>query len=356
RLGGRVDLAGLWPSRFDITATGEGMELRYPEGFRSVIDADLGLRGTVDDLVLGGTVLVRRGELRRDLELGTGLADLAAGGGGAGIAAPQAPAPTLPLRFDLRLSAPSTIEIDNKLARLTASADLRLRGTYARPVLEGRAEVQRGELWFEGKRYVVSRGSAEFTNPSKIDPYFDVEAETRVRAPGQTYRVTFRVAGTTSAFEYDLSSDPPLPEVDVLSLLLGDVGSTQDAELRALRTPDEAEQNLLIARSARLLASPISSGVQKAVEQTFGLDSVQIAPFFVDPSQSAGRFSPGARLTIGKRISDRIYLTYSRSLSSAARDQVILLEYDQSDRLAWIVTQNEDRTYALDLRVRHVFR
>ncbi|HNV02356.1 MAG TPA: translocation/assembly module TamB domain-containing protein [Vicinamibacterales bacterium] len=356
RLGGRVDLAGLWPSRFDITATGEGMELRYPEGFRSVIDADLGLRGTVDDLVLGGTVLVRRGELRRDLELGTGLADLAAGGGGAGIAAPQAPAPALPLRFDLRLSAPSTIEIDNKLARLTASADLRLRGTYARPVLEGRAEVQRGELWFEGKRYVVSRGSAEFTNPSKIDPYFDVEAETRVRAPGQTYRVTFRVAGTTSAFEYDLSSDPPLPEVDVLSLLLGDVGSTQDAELRALRTPDEAEQNLLIARSARLLASPISSGVQKAVEQTFGLDSVQIAPFFVDPSQSAGRFSPGARLTIGKRISDRIYLTYSRSLSSAARDQVILLEYDQSDRLAWIVTQNEDRTYALDLRVRHVFR
>ncbi len=96
--------------------------------------------------------------------------------------------------------------------------------------------------------------------------------------------------------------------------------------------------------------------MQRVVEQTFGLDSVQIAPFFIDPSQSTGRFSPGARLTIGKRISDRIYLTYSRSLSSSARDQVILLEYDQSDRLAWIVTQNEDRTYALDVRVRHVFR
>jgi autotransporter translocation and assembly factor TamB len=61
-------------------------------------------------------------------------------------------------------------------------------------------------------------------------------------------------------------------------------------------------------------------------------------------------------LTVGKRISDRIYLTYSRSLSSAARDQVILLEYDQSDRLSWVLTQNEDRTYALDVRVRHVFK
>ena len=52
-------------------------------------------------------------------------------------------------------------------------------------------------------------------------------------------------------------------------------------------------------------------------------DTVQITPFFVDPNQQAVRFSPGARVTIGKRISDRIYLTYSRSLTSAARDQVI---------------------------------
>jgi autotransporter translocation and assembly factor TamB len=211
-------------------------------------------------------------------------------------------------------------------------------------------------VWFEGRRYIVSRGTVDFLNPTKIEPFFDVEAETRVRAPGQTYRVTLQATGTTKSFEHALSSDPPLPEVDILSLLLGDVRSTQDAELRALKAPDSVEQNLLFSRSARLLASPISTNVQKAVEQTFGLDSVQITPFVVDPNQQSARFSPGARLTIGKRISDRIYLTYSRSLTSATRDQVILLEYDQSDRLSWIVTQNEDRTYALDVRVRHVFR
>jgi autotransporter translocation and assembly factor TamB len=358
RFGGRIGLAGLWPSQFEITATGENMELRYPEGFRSIVDADLGLRGTLEDPVLSGTVLIRRGEMRRAVDVGPGIAGFAASAGGraAGAAAPAAAA-AFPLRFDVRLSAPSTIEIDNKLARLTASADLRLRGTYQKPILEGRAEVQRGELWFEGKRYVVTRGTVDFSNPAKIEPYFDVEAETRVRAPGQTYRVTFRVAGTTKSFEHELSSDPPLPEVDILSLLLGDAGSsTQDAELRSLKTPNTTEQNLLVSTSARLLASPISGNVQKAVEQTFGLDSVQITPFFIDPSQQTGRFSPGARLTIGKRVSDRVYLTYSRSLASAARDQVILLEYDQSERLAWIVTQNEDRTYALDIRVRHVFR
>jgi hypothetical protein len=358
RFGGRIGLTGLWPSLLDLTFSGEDMEIRYPAGFRSVIDADLSLRGALEAPTLSGTVLVKRGELRRTVDIGAGLVELAgsAAAASSGPSRPAAPAASIPLRFDVKLSAPSTLEIDNKLARLTASADLRLRGTYDKPVLEGRAQIERGEVWFEGRRIVVSRGTVDFPNPSKIEPYFDVEAETRVRAPGQTYQVTLRATGTTARLEWELSSDPPLPEVEILSLLLGDTRSTEDAELRALKTPNSAEQNLLVSSSARLLASPISGNLQKAVEQTFGLDTVQITPFFVDPNQQTARFSPGARVTIGKRISDRIYLTYSRSLSSASRDQVILLEYDQSDRLSWILTQNEDRTYALDVRVRYVFK
>ena len=65
---------------------------------------------------------------------------------------------------------------------------------------------------------------------------------------------------------------------------------------------------------------------------------------------------PAARVTIGKRLSDRIYLTYSRSLSSSTRDQIILLEYDQTDRFSWILSRNEDaQTYALEFRLRRVF-
>jgi hypothetical protein len=45
----------------------------------------------------------------------------------------------------------------------------------------------------------------------------------------------------------------------------------------------------------------------------------------------------------------------SRAISGANRDLIVVLEYDQSERLAWILSQNEDRTYALDFRVRHAF-
>jgi hypothetical protein len=93
------------------------------------------------------------------------------------------------------------------------------------------------------------------------------------------------------------------------------------------------------------------------VEQTFGVDTFQIKPSINDPYQQSSRFNPGARLTIGKRISERVYLTFAQSLtpSSTSRDRIILLEYDQSDRLSWLLSQNEDRTYALEARVRHAF-
>ena len=73
------------------------------------------------------------------------------------------------------------------------------------------------------------------------------------------------------------------------------------------------------------------------------------------PNAQSARLDPGARLTIGKRLSERLYVTYARTLSSSTRDQIVLLEYDQTDRFSWVFSRNEDRTYALEVRVRHVF-
>ncbi len=353
RFGGRISLAGYRPSDFNITATGQDMRLRYPEGFRSVIDADLSLRGAFEAPVLGGTVTVKSSVWSRRVDASGNFLEFV---GRATPVGPGAAPSSFPLRFDVRLIAPSTLRIDNNLARIVSSADLVLRGTYDKPVVFGRAEIVRGEVTFEGKRYVVTHGTIDFSNPNQIEPFFDVEAETRLRVPGQNYTVTLNAVGTFTRFQWGLNSDPPLPTVDVLAMLLNDTAPT-DPELAALRRPDEAEQQLLQARAAQLLVSPISSGVGRVVEQTFGINTFQITPSLSDPTAQSSRLIPGARLTIGKRISNRVYLTFSQSLSasSTTRDQVILLEYDQSDRLSWVLSQNEDRTYALDVRVRYVF-
>lgn len=352
--GGRIALNGFAPGDLNLTAIGQQMHIHYPEGFVSTIDADLSLRGNVASPVLAGTVTVQNALYTKRFEPNTGLFNLtgstAAPLGGGGTAAS-----TVPVRFDVQIDAPSSLRIENNLARLVASADLRLQGTYDRPLLFGRAEIERGDVIFEGNRYVVTRGTVGFANPARIEPYFDVEAETRVRVPGQTYRVTLGFTGTASRMSYSLNSDPPLSQVGIVLLLFGQTSDVENAELRTLNPglASRSEEDLLKAAAARLLAGGLSAPVNRVVEQTFGVD-LQITPSI---GSGTDPLAPSARLILGKRISSRAYLTFARPLGTSTRDdlQIIVLEYDQNDRVGWVLTQNGDRTFSIEFRVRHSF-
>jgi autotransporter translocation and assembly factor TamB len=360
QFGGRIGLDGYLPGDLNITVRGNSMRLRYPENIRSMVDADLAIHGNVKTPTLAGTVTVRDAAWTERIDPSGGLLDF--GGRAREETAPDAAAPPLLLRFDIEVLVPSTLRIENNLARLVASADLQLRGTYEHPLLFGRAQVDRGDVTFEGRRYIVTRGNIDFTNPTRIEPFFDVEAETRVRVPNQTYLVTVRAVGTAEHLQPELSSDPPLPSADVMALLFSDTrpdnNGVNDAEIRAMQSQnrDELDRDILRTRATQLLASPVSSEVGRIVEQTFGVDSFQLTPSFIDPySQSTTRFNPSARVTIGKRISDRAYLTFSRSLNSSSNDQILMFEYDESDRFSWVFSRNDDSTYSIEVRVRHAF-
>ena len=360
RFGGRVGLKGFAIGDLDLTANGEQMHLRYPEGFQSTIDAGLTLRGDPSAMVLGGTVTIRDGVYNKYFQPNVDIFSLASGGGG-GVSVAAVEAPTIPVRYDIKIDAPGTLRVENNLARIVSRADLRLNGTYDHPVIFGRADIERGEILFEGNRYRITRGTIDFLNPARIQPFVDIEAEGRVRAPGVTdpYRVTLAVSGTLDGqMSFAVNSDPPLPTIDVISLVFGQAAGSDLAnpELRALRpqAATQTEEQLLKAGILRILAGGITGTVGRAVEQTLGIDTVQISPSL--GTSSADPLTPTARLILGKRLSERAYLTFSRSLGTTAHgDQIIILEYDQSDRLGFILTQNGSNTFAIDVRVRRTF-
>jgi hypothetical protein len=357
RFGGRIGLAKYQLSEFDVTATGENMSLRYPEGMRSLVDASLALQGPAAMPIVTGNVTIKSASWTRGFGASGGLfSGIAAGGADAPVVEGQVTAAVSNVRLDVAISAPSTLRVDNDQARIVARADLSLRGTVDRPLLFGRADIERGEVEFEGRRYLITRGSLDFADASRIQPFFDIEAETRVRVPAETYRVTMRLAGSIERMSPQFTSDPPLSTLDILTLLFSDQALSGDIELAGLRSPDERQQKLVEARATRALTGALSAEVGRVVEQTFGVDTFQITPMLTDPYQQSTslNFNPTARVTIGKRISNRIFLTYARSLS-ATQDQIILLEFDESDSLSWVLSQNEDRTYALEVRKRHAF-
>ena len=354
RVGGRVGMDGYTIGQLGVSVAGEAMEFRYPEGFRTLADAQLDLVGTMAAPVVRGTVTVRSAIYNKRFDLIPGLTELI--GGKPSSAVPPAAGPGLPLRLDVKIQAPSSLRIENNVAHIVAGADLTLRGTYDRPVLDGRAQIERGEVIIEGKRYVIRRCTIDFLNPTKIEPSVDLEAETLVRVPGQTYVVNVQLAGTFPRFVPQLTSDPPLSTLEIASLLFGGETTSadaRDAELRTLQR-DTTQRDLATSRLQQAALGVLSAPITRAVEQAFALDAVQITPNLAfDPNQ---RLNTAARLTVVKRISEKVNLTFSQSLNTAGGGtKVILLEYDQSARLSWIVSRNEDGTYAIDVRVRHVF-
>src|SRR5205823_2381717 len=102
QFGGRIGLEGYLPGSLYITARGEEMHLRYPEGVRSIVDADLEVIGNVNAPTLRGTVTVKNAVWSKPIDTPLNLIDLtrrgtAASGGQA------APPPAVPIKLDLKI-------------------------------------------------------------------------------------------------------------------------------------------------------------------------------------------------------------------------------------------------------------
>ncbi len=354
RFGGTIGLEGFLPGEVNVTVRGDGLDLRFPEGFRSIVDADLAVTGSVENALVSGRLTVRQARYTRRLTGNAGLLGLASVGGDAAIPVASSAAPTLPLTFAIDLVGQRLALIDDADATVVVSPDLRFSGTLDRPQLAGRVDIERGETEFLGNRYTVG-GYVEFNNPSTIEPYFDVEARTQIRQPAQEYRIDLRFTGTLARFSYDLSSDPPLSQVDVLNLILGQSPDLQRTELRALGSPQETQNQLMSSVLAQLVTSPITTPVGRVVERTLNVDTFTVTPLL--SADAALQQLPTARITVGKKISNRVFLTYSRSLdnSTSLDYDLLLLEYAQNERMSWVLSRNQDGTFALDFRVRYRF-
>jgi autotransporter translocation and assembly factor TamB len=60
QFGGRIGFEGYEPGELNVTMRGAGLQFRFPEGVRSVVDTDLTLTGNVKTPTLGGSVTVKR--------------------------------------------------------------------------------------------------------------------------------------------------------------------------------------------------------------------------------------------------------------------------------------------------------
>ena len=333
--GGRLELAAPdRPLSYRAQIATRRNALRYPEGWLVRGDGDFTLQSTAEGRQISGSLALDRVYYLQDINLSPRqLAERVLSR--TRVQVDEADELLGTTYLNVSILAPHAVRVRNNLARITGSANLALRGSLANPVLFGEMTTDPGgTIEYNGATYDLDRAIVTFANPTRIEPLLDVVARTKINE----YQVTLSVLGSLARPSTTLGSDPPLPDYDVLSLLatgtpsgLADLSETAQTG----NAPGMAAETLLYGQAASLVSARVG--------KLFGIDRLKVDPLATGDTISA------ARVTIGKRLSSRVYLTYSVDPSSTAQ-QVLQVEWKVSDDLTLVLTQNGDESYAVDAR------
>ncbi|WMT92024.1 translocation/assembly module TamB domain-containing protein [Pelagibacterium sp. H642] len=198
--------------------------------------------------------------------------------------ASSAGTPTRPLALNLTISAPNQVFIRGRGLDAEVGGAVQLGGTIADIQPVGGLELIRGRLSILGQRIDFDEGSV--TLIGDMDPFINLVARTE----GNDITVIVTVSGRASAPEVTFTSDPMLPQDEVLSRLIFDrsVGDLSPLQLAQLA-----------AAAAELAGGGSGSGsLLGSLREAAGLDDLDIV------TDEEGN----AAVRAGAYIDDNIYL------------------------------------------------
>ncbi len=351
--GGTVDLSasalldGLHLTNLRATAHLGSLRIQPATGFKATISGDLRIDGDVALRSARGEIVVERALYDTDVSLD--LASFLSGRRGVISVAGPFDAVALDIRI---LIPPSSVEVRNNVAHLKLGGDLLLRGNVGRPVLYGQVEAEDGgRLRLRDQNYDLTSGKIIFSNPSRIEPFFDVDVRTSVRTSQGEYRVRAVVTGTPERLAAKFSSDPQLTEAQIVSLLAS--GTLPANATTAAPVGSTASSDASVTQAARdLLTGLATEALTSRTKQFFRLDRLQIDPNFVGTSFT------GPRVTVGKTFGRNFTATIAYQFGSAsnAQQQVISLEYQISPTAFVQAIQDEYGVYSIEIVFRNQLR
>jgi len=322
-----ITLAG-----FRVNLHGDDVTVPFPQNFRSTLDADIEIKGSSREQLISGIVNLRRAEYSQDIELAdlinSRTAESIEEGGELEITRTA-------LFAALRVEGRNALVVRNNLADLVGSVSLQLDGPVNEPTISGRITATRGTLNFRNDRYDITRLLIDLPPSRNADPILNIQGESQIRG----YRVIVNLTGPLSQPQAAVRSEPALPQADVVSLITVGQLSADDTSASIL------SQSSVGAATSLLTDALINAPAQRATSKLFGLTRFEINPVIGGRTGS----TPAARLTLGRRISKEVTVTYSTNVTSDP-NQIIALEYRVSDRLSFLAQYEQASTRRLTAR------
>ena len=184
--------------------------------------------------------------------------------------------------LDLTIAAPNRVFVRGRGIDAELGGDLKLTGSSRDPVAIGAFELRRGRLTIIGQRIDFTRGKLSFAGD--LTPDLDLVAETS--AGDVTARVA--VTGPANQPTFDISSEPALPQDEVLSRLLFQKASGNLSGFQALQLAQAVSQ---------LAGGSAGPDIFDRARRSLGLDSLDVT------AGAGGGVAVGASRYINDRIS-----------------------------------------------------
>jgi translocation and assembly module TamB len=316
--------------QFDLGLAANGVRVLYPQGVRETVNANLRLAGTTDNALLGGQVNLADLSFTPAFDLNSFINQFSGG-----VSPPATPGLAQNIQLNLGVNSENNINLVSRTLSINGSANLRVRGTAAQPVILGRVNLSGGDIILNGDRFVLNGGTIEFVNPSETQPVVNLALNTTI----QQYNIFMRFNGPIDQLQTVYSSDPSLPAADIINLLA--FGSTTEAGANNPSTPaNQAAESLV--------ASQVSSQVTSRVSKVAGISQLSINPVLAGGTSQG---PPGANITIQQRVTGSLFVTFSSNVAST-QNQTIQGQYQISPRLAVSATRDQNGGFGFDTLIK----
>jgi len=318
--GGRVSLRGPIalgaPLSTDLQITLDDLILRDPSLYQTEVDGTLTLSGPISAAMLRGALTLDKTEMKIPSGTGAVTAEIPDGlihvNEPAGVRKTRSAAGLLQqntasaggaIGLDIAISAPNRIFVRGRGLDAELGGALRVTGTTAEVIPSGQFDLVRGRMDILGKRLTLSEGLIRLEGA--MDPFLRLVATTQA----QDVAVNVAIEGPASVPQIRFSSQPELPEDEVLAQLLFGRSAQSLSPLQAAQ----------LAAAVATLAGR-NEGLVARLRQNLGLDDLDVA------TDGSGDTS----LRVGKYLADNVY---SDVTVNSAGESTINLNLDLTNTL-----------------------
>ncbi len=237
---------------------------------------------------------------------------------------------------DLGICSPHGIKVINNVADVDINLDLQIKGYLSRMNVYGTITTpHEGTIKYLGKQFEIIHAVIQFDDPYKINPILDVEASSFVSTADGDYEIFMYVQGPVDKWRLELTSNPPIPEQDIISLLV--LGRRRPISEVITQVKD-----LGLDGAARDYAEELVRGtIEKTAEQTLGLEKFTITGDLLD--------SRNLDVNIEKRFGKKFILIYGSGIESWELNR-IGVNYDVTDNISiFTLHDQENMNSSVDL-------